>query len=185
MASLLPSSPNWYCGDAVAAADAGVIFYGARGDINILQLLSHSRSHSQSLNGDGVLSQSQNSAPLSEVCSGYTDCVLISTMTKVHKDRISVVLVQPDDGGSGKLPTGDSVEENSRSGEQSSNKEGLAQSKNTYAYLLFTAAEDGGKIRQHRISWKRNEGSSQVTDFCSCLKTEQHQIPKGVSLKFK
>lgn len=73
----LPSSPNWYCSKVVAVIDDEIVAYGARSDINILQLsaVKSSLAAARELNGgikqqDDSKGNSVNDDPKSHTRSG-------------------------------------------------------------------------------------------------------------------
>lgn len=77
MTRVLPSSPNWYCSKIVTVLDEEILFYGARCDLNILQIASpgDSRNGKQRLNinrpgrGIGCQTKSKSSSARAEECA--------------------------------------------------------------------------------------------------------------------
>ena len=200
MASVLPSSPNWYCSNVVEIADS-ILIYAARCDVNILHVNSLGAEHPASTSSSNVTTSigatnhqiggadSTASAKDNDEKSHISNtelvptklklnlnvdsgCCLISTLVRVHRDRISTVLVKNEEN-----KDTDSIQLNGSDHESKETNETAFKS-----YILFTGAEDG-KIRQHRIKWKNKSKDIhlKVSDFSSTLLSE-HLMPKNVSI---
>ena len=231
MPHVLPSSPNWYCGSIVDIAEDKYLAYGARGDLNILQLNVNSSSGYNSssrsqLCADGdsskistlataggdeqqLLRHPSTSSPFSndddteeiknEVSSinnagdsngvhnvspkdaarkndtelpatssniaatnnkgasfqhegkasingeghGAADCVLITTISRIHKDKITAVRLLKQEAAIS----------------CDSSEKVIADDHCTF--LLFTGADDG-TVKHHVISWNGNAFNERV-----------------------
>lgn len=175
MTHALPSSPNWYCSNIISSTDDGLVVYGARGDINILRLAtgfscefalnkhlnlkqsSHSGNQVEEKSGDNpLLQECYTSAESRE--NPLMDCLLIATLSRVHKERITVVLIQSKD---------------SKSIEAKAN---LDSTHDIDSFMIISGAEDG-KIKCLRITFTKNEAQT-VNSKVLC----EYQMPKNVSL---
>ena len=116
MTRVLPSTPNWYCNSVIDATDDGVIAYGARSDVNILLLTANCSAPSLHCNNqkaassqhddvnteenptvqdkdNGSSSKSQLDKKTFQQQTGidYDDCVLLCTMSRLHRERLTSV----------------------------------------------------------------------------------------------
>ena len=116
MTRVLPSSPNWYCNSVIDATNDGMIAYGARSDVNILLLTANCSTPSLPCNNqkaassqpddvtteenpsaqdkdNGSSSKSQLDQKIFQQQTGidYDDCVLLCTMSRLHRERLTSV----------------------------------------------------------------------------------------------
>ena len=115
MTRVLPSSPNWYCNSVIDATDDGMIAYGARSDVNILYLTANCSTPSLPCNnqkaassqddvtteekpsvqdkdyGSSSKSQLDQKTFQQQTGSVYDDCVLLCTMSRLHRERLTSV----------------------------------------------------------------------------------------------
>lgn len=233
MTRVLPASPNWYYSKIVDISQDDIVAYGARSDVNILQLHVKPKNQNDnsplpilSKNNDccnaqakgeasdprpqGVTNRSHNSAvdadesedvqALSgDVCcknisgelptaitnktfkrvyegtknksnpndtlpqinsrrsnSKYADCVLICTLSRVHKDKITAVRLLKQELAEGK---------------------GSKQQDVYFAYSLFTGSDDG-KVKNHSLRWEGN--ALEKLPLISSKLESEYSLPQNV-----